>query len=85
MADVFSKRKRSEVLSRICAALRQPLGRGSEIAPDESAQTGDVQPIPHAPLFGSAASKIKAKVSEAQPAAFESLNLQPSTLNRLNG
>jgi hypothetical protein len=41
--------------------------------------------IPHAPHFGSIASKIKAKISEAQQAAFESLNLQPSTLNRLNG
>ena len=36
MADVFSKRKRSEVMSRIRAALRQPLGRSGEIAPDES-------------------------------------------------
>ena len=117
MADVFSKRKRSEVMSRIRAALRQPLGRSGEIAPDESGSqrvgavglikkparrrahvvhglfqhAGGVWTIPHAPLFGSIASKIKAKVSEGRQAVPESLNplarrseaetAQPSTFN----
>ena len=118
MTDVFTKAKRSEVMSRIRAALRQPLGRSGEIAPDESGSqrvgavglienparrrahivhglfqhAGGVQAIPHAPQFGSIASKIKVNISEAQQAAPESLNSdksragpQPSTLNRLNG
>ena len=123
MPDVFTKAKRSEVMSRIRAALWQPFGRSGEIAPDESGSqcvgavglienptlrrvhvvhglfqhAGGVQPIPHAPLFGSIASKIKVNVSEAQQAAPESLNPvkgrgphgalrpQPSTFNRFNG
>jgi len=98
-------------MSRIRAALRQPLGRSGEIAPDESGSqrvgavglienparrrahivhglfqhAGGVRAISHAPLFGSIASKMRGNVSEAQQAAPESLNLQPSTLNRLNG
>ena len=36
MPDVFTKAKRSEVMSRIRAALWQPFGRSGEIAPDES-------------------------------------------------
>ena len=36
MPDVFTKTKRSEVMSRIRSALRQLLGRSGEITPDES-------------------------------------------------
>ena len=36
MADVFTKSKRSEVMSRIRGRLRQPVRRGGETASDES-------------------------------------------------
>ena len=80
MADVFSKRKRSEVMSRIRADLRQPFGRSGESAPDESAQACDVQPIPHPPQFGCMTSKLRGNVSDVRPDVFETFNPQPSTV-----
>jgi hypothetical protein len=75
MPDVFSKAKRSKVMSRIRADLRQPFGRAGEIAPDESGsqRVGAVGLIenPHAPYFGSACSKMRGNISEAQPAGLK--------------